>query len=108
MPKLALPKPGNHLAVSRNEAILTVALPQTSTILASLGQAAFAWDIATDSLSWSDHVGAVFPDIPLERLSSGAEFAKLVEPQGSIRSEALLLSPPVHGADGAPYRIEYG
>jgi diguanylate cyclase (GGDEF)-like protein len=87
---------------------LTVALPQTSTILASLGQAAFAWDIATDSISWSDHVGAVFPDIPLELLSSGAEFAKLVEPQGSIRSEALLLSPPVHGAAGVPYRIEYG
>ena len=87
---------------------MTVALPQTSTILASLGQAAFEWDIATDSLSWSDHVGAVFPDIPLERLSSGVEFAKLVEPQGSIRSEALLLSPPVHGADGVPYRIEYG
>jgi diguanylate cyclase (GGDEF)-like protein len=87
---------------------LTVALPQTSTILASLGQAAFDWDIATDSISWSDHVSAVFPDIPLERLSSGVEFAKLVEPQGSIRSEALLLSPPVHGADGVPYRIEYG
>ena len=36
------------------------------------------------------------------------EFAKLVEPQGSIRSEALLLSPPMHGANGVPYRIEYG
>ena len=108
MPKLALPKPGNHLAVSRNEAILTVTLPQTSTILASLGQAAFAWDIATDAISWSDHVSAVFADIPPAALASGAEFAKLIEPQCSIRGDALLLSPPVHDADGVPYRVEYG
>jgi diguanylate cyclase (GGDEF)-like protein len=94
--------------MSRNEATVTSALPQTSTILASLGQAAFVWDIATDALSWSDHVGAVFPEIPFALLSSGAEFAKLIEPKRSIRSEALSQSPPVHGGDGMPYRIEYG
>ena len=94
--------------MSRNEAIVTSGLPQTSTILASLGQAAFAWDLATDAISWSDHVGDVFPDIPLASLASGAELAKLIEPKGSIRSEALGLSPPAHGGDGVPYRIEYG
>jgi diguanylate cyclase (GGDEF)-like protein len=93
--------------VSRNEATVTSALPQTSTILASLGQAAFVWDIATDALHWSDHVGAVFPDIPAASLSSGAEFAKLIEPERAIRLEALSQS-PVHGGDGTPYRIEYG
>jgi diguanylate cyclase (GGDEF)-like protein len=93
--------------MSRNEATVTSALPQTSTILASLGQAAFVWDIATDALHWSDHVGAVFPDIPAASLSSGAEFAKLIEPERAIRLEALSQS-PVHGGDGTPYRIEYG
>ena len=48
--------------MSRNEATVTTALPQTSAILASLGQAAFVWDIATDAINWSDHVGAVFAD----------------------------------------------
>ena len=67
--------------MSRNEAPVTTALPQTSAILASLGQAAFVWDIAADAISWSDHVGAVFPDIPTASLSSGAEFAKLIEPK---------------------------
>ena len=86
---------------------MTSALPQTSTILASLGQAAFVWDIATDALHWSDHVGAVFPDIPAASLSSGAEFAKLIEPERAIRLDALSQS-PVHGGDGTPYRIEYG
>jgi diguanylate cyclase (GGDEF)-like protein len=93
--------------MSRNEATVTSALPQTSTILASLGQAAFVWDIATDALHWSDHVGAVFPDIPAASLLSGAEFAKLIEPERAIRLDALSQS-PVHGGDGTPYRIEYG
>src|SRR6202012_4093546 len=94
---------GNHLrppAVSRNEANLPAVLPQTATILASLGQAAFVWDIASDAIGWSDHVSAVFPDIPAEALASGAEFARLIEPKRSIRNEARTLSPPAHGHDG--------
>src|SRR5689334_2345366 len=64
--------------------------------------------MASDTISWSDRLGAVFPDIPPEAFATGAEFAKLIEPQGTIRTEALTLSPPVHGAGGTPYRIEYG
>jgi diguanylate cyclase (GGDEF)-like protein len=95
--------------MSQNEAILTSAPTlQTSAILACLGQAAFVWDIATDAISWSDHVGAVFADIPAKTLSSGAAFAKLLEPSRTIRTDALGLSPAVHGGDGTPYRIEYG
>ncbi len=86
---------------------MTFAPLQTSTILASLGQAAFVWDLATDVITWSDHLGAVFPDLASASLASGAEFAKLIEPQRSIRRDALHLSPPVHGAAGVPYRIEY-
>ena len=96
------------MALSRNEATLTSAALQTSAILASLGQAAFIWDIASDAISWSDHVGEVFPDIPQAQLASGAEFAKLIEAERSIRSDALAQSPPTHGEDGIPYRIEYG
>jgi diguanylate cyclase (GGDEF)-like protein len=80
---------------------------QASTILASVGQAAFVWDIATDTLTWSDHAGAVFADLPPAALSRGAEFARLIEPDRTIRSAALRLSPS-HGADGTQYRIEYG
>jgi diguanylate cyclase (GGDEF)-like protein len=87
---------------------LTAVLPQTSTILACLGQAAFVWDLASDAIAWSDHAGAVFAYIPAEALASGAEFAKLIEPKRTIRSAALALSPAAHGDDGVPYRIEYG
>jgi diguanylate cyclase (GGDEF)-like protein len=94
--------------MSRNEAILTSAAPQASAILASLGQAAFVWDVATDAIAWSDHASSVFPGIPAASLARGAEFAKLIEPERSIRMDALGHAPPAHGGDGAPYRIEYG
>ncbi|WP_083587586.1 bifunctional diguanylate cyclase/phosphodiesterase [Bradyrhizobium erythrophlei] len=94
--------------MSRNEATVNQVLPPASAILASLGQAAFVWDIASDQLVWSEHLAQVFPDIPPERLASGAEFSNLIEPQRSVRSEALVASPAAQSAEGAPYRIEYG
>ncbi|HEV3500945.1 MAG TPA: GGDEF domain-containing protein, partial [Bradyrhizobium sp.] len=57
---------------------------------------------------WSDHVSAVFSDIPAASLASGAEFSRLIEPMRSIRSDALGYAPPGLGGEGAPYRIEYG
>ena len=87
---------------------MTSPLPKASTILASLGQAAFVWDIATDAITWSDHASAVFSGIPRALLASGAEFSKLIEPERSIRSDALGHSPLAQRGEGAPYRIEYG
>ena len=89
-------------------ALPRISLPKASTILASLGQAAFVWDIATDAITWSDHANAVFSDIPPASLRSGAEFAKLIEPERSIRTDALKQSQPSQRGEGAPYRIEYG
>jgi diguanylate cyclase (GGDEF)-like protein len=94
--------------VCQKEATVTSAAPKASSILASLGQAAFVWDLATDAMAWSGHTGAVFPDIPPASLASGAEFSKLIEPERSIRSDALGHSPPARASDGAPYRVEYG
>jgi hypothetical protein len=98
----------NHPALSRNEAILTPAIPPLSNILASLGHAAFVWDVATDEIVWSDQVASVFPDIPTPALASGAGFSNLIEPVRSVRTDALGHAPPSHAGDGAPYRIEYG
>jgi diguanylate cyclase (GGDEF)-like protein len=81
--------------------------PDSSAILSALGQAAFVWDLGSDSIVWSEHAGAVFPDIPAEALQTGAAFAQLLEPSRTIRSEALLNSSPPNGGS-ARYRIEYG
>jgi diguanylate cyclase (GGDEF)-like protein len=83
-------------------------VPQASTILASLGQAAFVWDVATDAIAWSDNTAAVFPDIPAAALASGAAFARLIEPAGSVRADALGHLPSARSGSGVPYRIEYG
>ncbi|MBR0717409.1 bifunctional diguanylate cyclase/phosphodiesterase [Bradyrhizobium liaoningense] len=83
-------------------------MPQASDILASLGQAVFVWDLASDAIQWGDQAGQIFAGIPPERLASGAEFAKLIEPAQSIRTAALAQTSAVHGADGTPYRVEYG
>ncbi|WFU40901.1 bifunctional diguanylate cyclase/phosphodiesterase [Bradyrhizobium sp. CB82] len=87
---------------------MTAVVPQASDILASLGEAVFIWDIASDAIAWSEQVGSVFPGIPAGRLATGAEFARLIEPSQSLRTAALAQSPAVHGADGTPYRTEYG
>ena len=100
--------PGISPALSRNEASVTLAPPQASTIMASLGQAAFAWDVASDEIVWSDHVAAVFPDIPPEALRSGSAFSKLIEPNRAVRTDALTPSLLARSGVGAPYRIEYG
>ena len=84
------------------------AVPQASRILTSLGQAAFVWDLAADTIAWSDNAGAVFTDIPAEALGSGAGFARLIEPSRSVRTEALAQSGPARGGEGVAYRIEYG
>ncbi|MBR0899234.1 bifunctional diguanylate cyclase/phosphodiesterase [Bradyrhizobium tropiciagri] len=83
-------------------------VPPAASILVSLGQATFAWDLATDAIAWSDNAATVFADIPAEALASGAELAKLIEPSRSIRADALGQSAPVQNAAGVPYRIEYG
>src|SRR3712207_8391338 len=43
----------------------------------------------------SEQVGAVFPGIPAERLTTGAEFAKLIEPAQTLRTAALAQTSPV-------------
>ena len=83
-------------------------VPQASSILASLGQAAFLWDLAADTIAWSDNAGTVFADIPAEALASGAGFARMIEPSRSVRTEALAQSGPARGDEGVAYRIEYG
>lgn len=77
-------------------------------LLALLGQASFSWDIAGDSLQWSDNVAAVLCDVPQSSLSKATEFSKLIEPMRGIRNDAVLNSTAIDNGEGVPYQIEYG
>jgi diguanylate cyclase (GGDEF)-like protein len=83
-------------------------LPAEANLLATLGQASLIWDIASDTLHWSDNVADVLSDIPQAALSKAAEFSKLIEPMRGIRNDAVLNSTAVDTGDGVPYQIEYG
>ncbi|HVV40457.1 MAG TPA: bifunctional diguanylate cyclase/phosphodiesterase [Nitrobacter sp.] len=83
--------------------------PEPAKILADIGHAAFVWDIASDTIVWTDQAASVFPDIPSDRLATGAAFASLIEPSGAVRANALLSAPLWRArGEGVPYRIEYG
>lgn len=47
---------------------------RASAILASLDQAAFVWDLATDAMAWSGHGESVFRNIPESAIATGAAF----------------------------------
>jgi diguanylate cyclase (GGDEF)-like protein len=80
-----------------------------SDILAALGQAAFVWDIASDTIAWTEQAAAIFGDIDAASFASGAAYAKLIEPSPSIRSSVFMNTPPAkRRGEGVPYRIEYG
>jgi diguanylate cyclase (GGDEF)-like protein len=78
-----------------------------SHILEALGHATFTWEIASGSIRWSDGAALTFEGIPPAALSDASEFAKLIEPSRTIRSDALSGS-PAPGSSLVPYRIEYG
>lgn len=73
-----------------------------------LDQASLTWNIASDTLQWSDNVAAVLTDIPQPALSKASEFSKLIEPMRGIRNDAVLNSTGVDTGGGVPYQIEYG
>jgi diguanylate cyclase (GGDEF)-like protein len=82
-------------------------LPAES-ILASLDQATFVWELTSDAISWGSGVSAMLPDFPAEALATGAEFGKRIEPQASIRRDAIMNSSSSGKSGGVPYCIEYG
>jgi diguanylate cyclase (GGDEF)-like protein len=77
-------------------------------ILASLDQAAFVWDIASDAMDWSGDAVSVFGSIPSAALATGAALSQLIEPSRTIRSDTLMFSSARDHGEGVPYRIEYG
>ncbi|MBN9581881.1 MAG: EAL domain-containing protein [Afipia sp.] len=79
-----------------------------ASLLAVLGQATFAWDIAGDTLRWSDDIARLLPDIPPAALRTASAFAALIEPSSTVRSAAVLGAQAVDDGQGVPYRLEYG
>ncbi|MDH8313515.1 hypothetical protein QIH03_27880, partial [Klebsiella pneumoniae] len=72
--------PGPAIAPGDTPLLHSVLRTSDADLLAALGQASFSWNIAGDTLHWSDNVAAVLRDIPQSSLSKASEFSKLIEP----------------------------
>ena len=79
-----------------------------SRLLTVLGHASFDWDIASDTIQWSDNASSVFGGIPLDSMSRANEFAKLIEPSRGVRADAILNGSAKDAGGGVAYQIEYG
>ena len=76
-------------------------------VLRSVGEAAYAWRLDTDSLNWSDNAAAVL-GASVTEIATGRGFAQHVEAEsGKSRAEAIEGGQIDTGA-GVPYRTEYG
>lgn len=88
---------------SRDERIV-----EPRSLLSSIGEVAYSWDIGSDTLSWGPNAAEVLGPVPLAVLQRGLSFAGLVEPgSGRSRYDAIFSSGGHDLGDGAVYRTRY-
>jgi diguanylate cyclase (GGDEF)-like protein len=77
-------------------------------ILASVGEVAYAWDIETDALQWSENAAEVLLIRDIAALSTGRAFAQRLEADNAqARFDAVTRSDKRDEGRGVPYQIRY-
>lgn len=88
---------------SRDERIV-----EPRSLLSSIGEVAYSWDIGSDTLSWGPNAAEVLGPVSAAVLQRGLAFAGLVEPgSGRSRYDAIFSSGGHDLGDGAIYRTRY-
>uniref|UniRef100_UPI002FC956E5 GGDEF domain-containing protein n=1 Tax=Bosea sp. (in: a-proteobacteria) TaxID=1871050 RepID=UPI002FC956E5 len=78
------------------------------SLLSSIGEVAYTWDIAVDALQWGPNVAEVLGPVAPAVLARGLAFAGLVEPgSGRSRYDAIYSSGGHDLGDGVVYRTRY-
>lgn len=81
--------------------------PDEGAILASIGAAAYDWDIASDRIAWGGQVEGML-GIAAEAVGSGRLYARRLDSQGPPgRHAAVVESGLKDEGGGVPYHIEY-
>ncbi|MCC7348415.1 MAG: GGDEF domain-containing protein [Variibacter sp.] len=79
----------------------------TAAILASVGEAAYVWDLRSDALTWTDNVAEVLKR-DARQLASGRAFAQFLAPDNvSTPFDAVMRSGRLDDGAGIPYQIQY-
>jgi len=77
-------------------------------ILASVGEALYAWDIASDALSWSKNARDVLLVTDVAAIATGRAYAQLLEADTTqARFDAVMHAEERDQGHGVGYRIEY-
>ena len=78
------------------------------SILSSIGEVVYGWDIQNDALTWGPNAREVLGPLPDRALARGLAFAGLVEPgSGLSRYDAIFGSSEQDDGDGIVYRTRY-
>ncbi len=86
----------------------TAASLDASDILASVGEAVYRWDIASDVLVWSANVAEVLFVRDAAAIASGGAYAELLEPDtAAARFDAVFHAEQRDDGRGVAYRIQY-
>jgi len=82
--------------------------PDAAAILNSIGEAAYEWQLDTDTLTWSGNAATVFGRADVADIASGHAFAARVEAQdGHSRRDAVLQSGQKDDGTGIAYQVQY-
>jgi diguanylate cyclase (GGDEF)-like protein len=82
--------------------------PSADGILASIHQASFVWDIAGDTMQWSDNASALMPDLSAAALLSASEFSRCIDiANRSLRFDAVFASARADQGEGVAYQVQY-
>ncbi|WP_439497944.1 EAL domain-containing protein [Bosea sp. (in: a-proteobacteria)] len=95
--------PAPSILSSRDDTIV-----DPRSLLSSIGEVVYSWDIASDGLTWGPNAAEVLGAIPDAAMSRGLAFAGLVEPgSGRSRYDAIFSSGGQDHGEGVVYRTRY-
>jgi diguanylate cyclase (GGDEF)-like protein len=78
------------------------------SILTSIGEIVYDWDLGSDAIAWSANAADVLEIDAIAALASGQAFGLLVDPgSGVSRQETVMLSKQPDQGGGVPYRTRY-
>ncbi len=81
--------------------------PDAAAILESIGEAAYAWDLASDALTWTPNAGTVL-GIDIATVANGRAFAQRVDDdEGLSRIDAITSAEAADAGRGVPYVAQY-
>lgn len=82
--------------------------PDARSILSSIGEVVYNWDIPTDRLEWGPNLAEALGPIASADLASGLAFGERIARESLIsRYDAIFKSDAIDEGEGVPYQIVY-